>query len=146
MEINIPVLEEDKKLPSTYTCDGEGESPHLEIKDVPQEAKSLALIVDDPDAPAGTFTHWLVWNIPVTTKKIEKGQLPVEAIEGVNSGGKVNYYPPCPPQGEHRYRFILCALDNKLDLPKGTNRTKLEKKLEKHTIETTQLTTKYQRA
>ncbi|MEA2020366.1 MAG: YbhB/YbcL family Raf kinase inhibitor-like protein [Patescibacteria group bacterium] len=126
MRITSSVLEKEQYIPQKYTCNGAGISPPLEIEDIPPEAVSLVLVMDDPDAPGGTFTHWLVWNVSADTSKIEENSLPAGAVEGINSSGEVGYYPPCPPSGVHRYFFRLYALKDQIDLESGAQRSKLE--------------------
>ena len=117
MKISSPAFENNSKIPEKYTCDGENVNPPLKIEGVLKEAKSLVLIVDDPEAHMGTFLHWLVWNIPPETDFIEENSLPKRAVQGKNDFGKENYGGPCPPFGTHRYFFKLYALDKILDLP-----------------------------
>lgn len=143
MKITCPVLKADNFIPEKFTCDGDKINPPLKITGIPKEAKSLALIMDDPDAPGGTFTHWLVWNIHPVIKKIEKNSIPLDAVEGINSAQTEGYTPPCPPSGTHRYRFKLYALDQYLSLPKEISQSNLEKEIEKHSIEKAELVTKY---
>ncbi len=143
MKITCPVLKNDQFLPSKYTCDGQKINPPLQISNIPKEAKSLALIVDDPDAPNGIFTHWLVWNIHPVIGEIEENSVPLDAVEGINSSGKIGYYPPCPPSGTHRYRFKLYALDKYLSVEKEINQQDLEKKLVEEAIAKDALVTKY---
>jgi Raf kinase inhibitor-like YbhB/YbcL family protein len=145
MKITCPVLQPNDFLPAKYTCDGKGVNPPLEISDIPQEAKSLALIMDDPDAPRGTFTHWLVWNIHPVISKIEENSVPLDAVEGMNSANQEGYIPPCPPGGTHRYRFKLYALDQYLSLEKKISRSDLENEIEKHLVDSAELVTQYQR-
>jgi Raf kinase inhibitor-like YbhB/YbcL family protein len=106
-------------IPPTYTCEGKDLSPHLQWNEVPDEAKALALLVDDPDA--GHYTHWVAFNIPPETTGASMGKPPSGALEGENSFGKVGYGGPCPPHGDdpHRYVFALYALRSKLDLKQG---------------------------
>lgn len=118
-------------IPPEYTCEGVGDSPPLEIGEIPEDTQSLALIMDDPDAPKGVFTHWLVWNIPLVSV-IKENSNP--GISGTNSGGKTGYHPPCPPTGRHRYYFKLYALDTTLDLPAGSEREALEMAMQDHII------------
>jgi hypothetical protein len=121
MKISSPAFAENGKVPERYTCDGENVSPPLTIADVPAGTSSLALIVDDPDAPMGTWVHWVVWHIDAGTREIKAGSLPAGAVQGVNSFRKNNYGGPCPPSGSHRYFFKLYALDAALNLdPKAT--------------------------
>jgi len=118
-------------IPATYTCEGENISPPLELAQIPTEAKSLVLIVDDPDAPGKTWVHWLVWNLPVT-HHIKENE--VHGTEGINDGQKHHYIRPCPPSGTHRYFFKVYALNSLLDLPANTDKTQLEKAMSKHII------------
>lgn len=129
-------------IPGKYTCDGQNINPPLEFEGIPEEAKSLVLIVDDPDAPTKTFTHWIVWNIePVA--KIEEDSIP--GIEGLNGFKKIGYGGPCPPSGTHRYFFRVYALDKKLDLKAGAGRKELENEMIGHIIAEGELMGKYSR-
>jgi Raf kinase inhibitor-like YbhB/YbcL family protein len=133
-------------IPAKYTCDGNSTIPPLAISGVPAEAKSLALIVHDPDAPvAGGFTHWVIWNIDPTATSIPEGTVPAGAMQGRNGSGSVGYTGPCPPSGMHHYQFLLYALDAKLDLPDTTTKADLEKVLPEHALDQTVLTGLYQR-
>jgi len=123
MQIISPAFENNAILPIKYTCDGEKISPALEFTDVPHGARSLALIMDDPDAPSGDFVHWVIFNLPPDTIKIAEGQTP-NGIIGINSININHYAPPCPPSGQHRYQFKLYALDILLNL--GSTATKQE--------------------
>jgi hypothetical protein len=129
-------------IPKKFTCDGEDVSPALMIEDIPENTKRLALIVDDPDAPAGTWVHWVVFNIP-KTDVIEEGEVPGK--QGINDFGKLQYGGPCPPSGTHRYFFKLYALDEKLDLKEGCHKKDLLKAMEGHIIEEAELIGLYQR-
>ena len=115
MKITSSAFQEGGNIPSKFTCDGSDTSPPLQITGVPSEAKSLVLIADDPDAPSGLFTHWLVWNIPPQTNSIAEGSAP-KGVQGTNDFGKSGYKGPCPPPGTHRYSFKIFALDRELDL------------------------------
>lgn len=106
-------------MPSRFTCDGSGERPPLTWEGVPTEAAALALVVDDPDAPRGTFTHWVVLDMPVETTALDADALPSGAVQAENSGGRTSYYPPCPPSGVHRYRFTVYALARPTRLREG---------------------------
>lgn len=141
MKLTSPDFKHNEFLPSKFTCDGQGILPKLIIEDIPSNTKSLALIYDDPDAPRGTFTHWLVWNIPPTTKEIEENQF----IQGLNDFKKTSYGPPCPPSGIHRYIFKLFALDIILNLQQGSTKQQLESAMQNHIIDKTELIGKYQR-
>lgn len=133
-------------IPPKFTCDGEDINPELIIEDVPLEAKSLVLIVDDPDAPAGTWTHWTVWNIPPDTKVIYEGKLPEGAKEGKTDFGRSGYGGPCPPSGKpHRYFFKIYALDSMLNLESGASRQELEQALVNHILDQAEFFGLYQR-
>jgi len=127
MKLTSPVFENNQLIPQKYTCDGENVNPPLQISEVPEGVKSLALIVIDPDAPAGVFTHWVLWNINPQTSLIEENSLPEGAVEGLNSFKKHSYGGPCPPSGTHHYHFRLYALDKKLDLASSSEKTEVEK-------------------
>lgn len=135
----------NESIPSKYTCDGEDAAPELNISEVPSNAKSLVLIVDDPDAPMGTWVHWLVYNIPVSTAKIDAKNLPKEAKQGMTDFGRVGWGGPCPPSGTHRYFFKLYAIDKVLDLPDGATKTQLEQAIRDHIVEKTELIGLYKR-
>lgn len=116
------------KIPKQYTCDGADLSPPLSWQDIPAGTQSFVLIMDDPDAPAGVWDHWLLFNIPASTLELPEGMgsLPQGAQAGMNSWGRHYYSGPCPPQKMHRYFFKLYALDAMLALPAGANKAKLE--------------------
>ena len=139
------VFVNEGKIPFQYTCDGDNVSPELTISDVPENTKSLALIVDDPDAPIGIFVHWILYNIPPTTKKMSSQNVPEGALTGMTNFGHVGYGGPCPPNGTHRYFFKLYALDKVLDLPEGATEKQLEDALINNVIEKTQLIGLYTR-
>lgn len=121
MEIRSFAFSEGDDIPADYTCDGKGTSPELSISGVPADAKSLVLIMDDPDAPAGTWVHWTIWNIASSIASIVPDSVPAGAREGMTSFGESGYGGPCPHQGAHRYYFRLFALDRMLDLPAGAS-------------------------
>lgn len=146
MKISSTAFEENTQIPSQYTCDGQNQRPTLQIAEVPTEAKSLALIVHDPDAPApGGFTHWVIWNIPPQTVEILGNSIPAGAVEGKIGSGKNAWTGPCPPSGNHHYQFTLFALDTSLDIPSTTDKTGLEKAIEGHILAQNMLTGLYQR-
>lgn len=132
-------------VPTKFTCDGEDINPELDISEVPEKARSLVLIMDDPDAPGGTWVHWLLWNIPPDTEIIEEGTIPLGATEGTNSSGRVGYHGPCPPEGAHHYFFKLYALDTTLDLPSSTKHNDLVEAMENHLLDQTSLVGIYAR-
>ncbi len=144
MKLTSPAFANNGAIPSEFTCDGADASLSLVISDVPANAESLALIMDDPDAPVGTFVHWVVWNIPPSTKEIKKGTKP-NGVQGITDFRKLGYGGPCPPSGTHRYFFKLYALDAKLDLPEGSAKKDLERAIEGHIIGQAQLMGTYKR-
>ena len=139
MKIKSSSFDEGKMIPSIYTCEGDNINPPLEFSDVPPNAKSLALIMDDPDSPKGTFTHWLMWNIPPDTGKIEENDWMEGAEQGLNDGGELGYMGPCPPTGVHHYHFKLYALNKKLDLSGDVEKASLEREIESGLIEKAEL-------
>jgi len=139
MKITSSAFKQGGMIPAQYTCDGENENPSLVFSDIPKESQSLALIVDDPDAPAGTWVHWTVWNISPDTAAIGEGEVPAGATEGTTSFGRAGYGGPCPPSGTHRYYFKLYALDTVLELREGSERDVLEKAMGGHVIEEAEL-------
>ena len=132
LRISSTAFGQNGPIPPRYTCDGEDVNPPLAIENISSAAKSLALIVDDPDAPGRTWVHWVVWNIGVGTKEIKENSLPAGAQEGMNDFRKRSYGGPCPPSGTHRYFFKLYALDTVLDLDKNTTKTALEHAMKGH--------------
>lgn len=146
MELSSPAFAHNGSIPSLYTCDGEDRNPPLKISGVPLHAKSLVLIHDDPDAPMGTWVHWLLWNIDPETEEIPEDSVPQGAVEGTTSWGKTGYGGPCPPSGTHRYLFKLYALDTLLGLPSSADKDRLERALEGHIIAQAELIGLYQRS
>lgn len=144
MRISSPAFAAGQSIPSKYTCDGEDLIPPLEFSDVPPNAKTLALIMDDPDAPMGTWDHWLVWNIPAKTTRIAEGKAP-EGVTGKNSWNKNVWGGPCPPDREHRYFFRLYALDTTLNLSASARKSDLQKAMEGHTVAEGELMGRYDR-
>jgi len=141
--VKSPAFENNQLIPAKYTCDGDNVNPPLTIEGVPEETKSLVLIVDDPDAPMGTFDHWIVWNIPPTSK-IEENTVP--GAEGMSSYRKHAYGGPCPPYGTHRYFFKVYALDTKLDLTANSKKKDVEKAMESHVLAEGELVGLYRRS
>lgn len=145
------VFEANAFIPSEYTCDGENVSPPLKFLNVPQGVKSLVLIMDDPDAPRGTFDHWIVWNLPPSIKGLSEGApelttLSPKPLQGLNGFKKSYYQGPCPPAGEpHHYHFKLYALDCELSLLAGSSKQDVEKAMQGHIIEQTELIGLYQK-
>ena len=134
------VFSDGERIPSKYTCDGIDVNPSLEFIDVPKNAKSLVLIVDDPDSPSGIFTHWILWNISPNTKSIKENSVPKGAREGMNDFGNIGYDGPCPHSGEHRYRFKLFALNIELDLSDNSKKSDVERAMKGHIIDKVILT------
>lgn len=134
MRITSTKFNNNETIPIKYTCKGENINPDLEFEDIPEGTKSLVLIVDDPDAPGGTWTHWTMWNIPPNTKTISENSVPEGAVQGVNSSGNAGYAGPCPPSGTHHYHFKLYALDKILDLPTDTAKGQLGQTIVNHFI------------
>ncbi len=145
MTITSPAFRENGSIPAKYGCGGSNISPPLGFSGAPQNAKTLALIVEDPDAPGGLFTHWVVWNIPASTATVAEGQPPAGGMEGENSYGKSGYGTLCPPSGEHRYIFNVYALDAELNLPASTGREQLEAAMKGHVVAQTQLMGRYRK-
>ena len=134
LKVTSSAFAEGGKIPKKYTCDDSNVSPSLRIENVPASAKSLALIVDDPDAPGRTWTHWLVWNIDPRTTAIREKSVPQNAVQGISDFGSASYGGPCPPSGTHRYNFKAYALDTTLTLPSSTKKTALEKAMAGHIV------------
>jgi len=145
MQLTSPAFDQQEAIPARYTCDGEDVSPPLVIGDVPEGTQSLVLIMDDPDAPAGIWDHWIVFNIASETREIAEGQEP-EGVHGAGTSGNTDYHGPCPPDGEHRYFFKLFALDVKLDLPEGSSKAALERAMIGHVLEQVELMRRYKRS
>src|SRR4029453_11211236 len=144
MKITSSAFQEGGNIPSKFTCDGSDTSPPLQITGVPSEAKSLVLIVDDPDAPSGLFTHWLIWNIPPQTNSVAEGSAP-KGVQGTNDFGKSGYRGPYPPPGTHRYSFKIFALDRELEVRAGAKRSQLDAAMKGHVIAQGELAGRYAR-
>ncbi len=145
LRLSSPAFEQNRPIPSEYTCDGSDVNPALAIAGVPPGAKSLALIVDDPDAPSGMWVHWVLWNISPDTAEIREHAVPAGAQEGINDFRKRAYGGPCPPSGTHRYFFKLYALDSVLDPGRSANKAALERAMKGHIIAQTELIGLYAR-
>jgi Raf kinase inhibitor-like YbhB/YbcL family protein len=135
MKITSSAFEHNTLIPSKYTCEGQSINPPLSIKDIPVGAKSLALIVDDPDAPMKTWVHWVAWNISPDTTEIAENSSPAGCVEGTTSFGSAGYGGPCPPSGTHRYFFKIFALDKLLNLRPGAYPANLTAAMENHIID-----------
>jgi Raf kinase inhibitor-like YbhB/YbcL family protein len=134
LHISSPAFVHNGTIPVRHTCDGGDVSPSLTITGVPASARSLALIVDDPDAPGGDWVHWVVWNIPPTTTSLGENALPPGSHQGKNGWGKNSYGGPCPPSGSHRYFFKFYALDSFMELPLSTTKKGLEAAMDGHIV------------
>jgi Raf kinase inhibitor-like YbhB/YbcL family protein len=134
VSISAPAFAQGQPIPDLYAYAKENISPELRIAKVPANAKSLVLIVDDPDAPSGLWTHWLVWNLSPKTTTVPEGKLPVGVVEGKNSFGHSHYDGPAPPSGTHRYFFHVYALDTILTLSAGSERTALQASMNGHVL------------
>lgn len=149
MKIESPAFRNGGDVPSTCGCDGDDRSPALTWEGIPENAVSLALVVDDPDAPSGTWTHWLVWNLDPASRGIPEGVgpdgLPAGALQGANSWGNSRWQGPCPPHGTHRYFFRLYALDRSLELSGQTRRAGLDQAMEGHILARAELMGRYAR-
>ena len=146
MEIRITSMafEDSGLIPAKYTCDGEDISPPLQWDAVPEGTRSVALICDDPDAPMGTFVHWVLFNLPADTDQLAEavppdGTLASGAKQGSTDFGRIGYGGPCPPSGMHRYFFKIYALDTELDLAAGARKPELLKAMEGHILAQGQL-------
>jgi Raf kinase inhibitor-like YbhB/YbcL family protein len=143
MKISSSTFAEGGEIPDKFARKGGDKSPALMIEDVPDEAKSLVLIMDDPDAPKGLFTHWILFNVSPRTKEIHEDSAPVMATQGRNDYGDVGYGGPQPPSGEHRYFFKLYALDAVLQLSRGAKRQEIDTAMKGHVIDEAQTMGRY---
>ncbi|PSP55311.1 YbhB/YbcL family Raf kinase inhibitor-like protein [Halobacteriales archaeon QS_1_67_19] len=148
-DVRTSAFTHGESIPEKYTCEGGDISPELTISDVPDDAAALAVVVDDPDAPAGTFTHWLLWNVPADTVELPEDVPQIAGIpalgdakQGENDFGEVGYRGPCPPEGDdpHEYRFTLHVLDEELDVDAGALRPEVQDALDGATRETARFT------
>ena len=137
MKLTSPEFGNNSFIPKKFTCRGENVNPALVIENIPEGARRLALIVDDPDAPSGNWTHWVAFNIPIVSR-IEENSAP--GTQGVNDSGKNRYDGPCPPSGTHRYIFKIYALDAELDLQRGVDKQTLENSMQGHILARAELT------
>ncbi len=150
MKITSRAFNDGEMIPMKYTCDGNDVSPPLEWDNVPENTKSLALISDDPDAPGGTWVHWVVYDIPASMKTLTENIRPERELssgirQGNNDWSKIGYGGPCPPSGTHRYYFKLYALNAVLSLKPGATKEQLLRAMKGHILEEAQLMGKYQR-
>ena len=150
ISISAEAFQAGGAIPEEYTCDGSDVSPALSWRGIPANAKSIALIMDDPDAPMGTFVHWVLFNIPSDTTKLPRGvpgnrTLNDGSSQGITDFGRTGYGGPCPPGGTHRYYFRIYALDTMLDLQPGSSRKQLENAMKRHVLAQGELMGKYER-
>ena len=149
--ISSPSFQNGKDIPKKFTCDGEDVSPALSWTDPPPGSKSFALIADDPDAPRGTWTHWVLFDLPSATTSLPEGVPKVAELtgggrQGTNDFPKIGYGGPCPPPGKpHRYFFKLYALDSQLNLKAGASKQEVEQAMQNHILGKTELMGKYGR-
>jgi Raf kinase inhibitor-like YbhB/YbcL family protein len=151
LSLSSSAFKEGDKIPIKYTCDGQDMSPPLEWSEPPQLTKAFALIMDDPDAPGGVFTHWVLFNLPADVRQLAEGiptqeRLENGALQGKNDFGRLGYGGPCPPHGPaHRYRFALYALDKLLDLRPGASKKQVLDAMKGRILAQGQLVGTYQR-
>jgi len=142
MILTSPEFKNSEYIPAKFTCQGQDINPELIISDISKEVESLVLIVDDPDAPKGTWVHWVVYNIPVISK-IKENSVP--GTLGLNTLNEKSYHGPCPPSGTHRYFFKIYGLNKKLDLREGLSKADLEKVIEGHVVAKAELVGLYKK-
>ncbi|HZS37654.1 MAG TPA: YbhB/YbcL family Raf kinase inhibitor-like protein [Polyangia bacterium] len=150
--VKSAAFEADQPIPKPFTCEGADQSPRVDVGDLPPQAQTWAMIVDDPDAPRGTFTHWVIWNLPIKFHGVGPGvpketpELPDGSRQGKNGFGKFGWNGPCPPPGKtHHYRFRVFALDGKMALPAGSGASDLERAIKGHVVAEGTLVGTYQR-
>lgn len=146
MKISSPHFQANKAIPAKFTCQGSDVNPELMIEDIPSSAKTLAIIVDDPDAPAKTWVHWVIFNILVSGPKLIIRENSAPGIQGHNDFGNNNYGGPCPPSGTHRYFFKVYALDALLKLKDGITKAQLEEEMKGHVIDQTEVMGTYKKS
>ena len=152
LEVTSTAFQDGDMLPEKYTADGADISPPLTIKNINPEGETIAVIMDDPDAPVGTFTHWMIWNIPVDKNDIpedvpkdKKVDSLADAVQGYNDFGEVGYRGPAPPSGVHNYHFKIYILDQKIDIPFDSSKQKLVNTLKDNLLQKTEIVAKYER-
>jgi len=143
MNLTSPVFSRGDPLPRRFAKEHGNKSPPLHFLDVPQGAITLALIMNDPDAPSGTFTHWVLFNLPADVRELAEGETPAAAVSGRNDYGDLGYGGPRPPSGTHRYFFRIYALDTKLNLREGASAKDMEDAMETHVLENAELMGRY---
>lgn len=150
MDVTSTAFKEGGDIPRQYTCDGDDISPPLAWTGTPSDTKSLVVIADDPDAPSGTWVHWVVYHLPPTVQSLAEKTPPDQILangarQGTNDFGKIGYGGPCPPSGTHRYFFKVYALNTTLDLPPGRKKADVEKAMQGHVLTDGQLMGRYSR-
>lgn len=150
MELKSAAFSQGQAIPARYTCDGKDVSPLLTWTEGPRGTRSFALIADDPDAPTGTWVHWVIYNLPPATRQIPEGvpadeRLPDGTIQGKTDFGRTGYGGPCPPSGTHRYFFRLFALDTALSLPPASTAKQLKKAMQGHILAEAEVMGTYRR-
>jgi len=150
MKLSSPVFREGEKIPSLYTCEGKNINPPLEFEDVPRNAKTLVLIMDDPDVPKtlradGMWDHWVLFNIPPSIRLIAEQTKNPPGVAGKTTSNTLAYIGPCPPDREHRYFFKLYALDTALELKVGATKAAVESSMEGHILAEAQLMGRYEK-
>jgi len=146
LKITSSAFKEGGSIPAKHTCDGEDVNPQILIEDIPTNAKTLALIMDDPDAPMGVWDHWVKFDIPVSGVVFEiDEEVEPAGVSGKSSSGSLSYHGPCPPDKEHRYFFKIYALDSRFDLPEGSSKSEVLNAMEGHILAQGELMGKYDR-
>lgn len=150
IKINSTAFKDGEFIPKKYTCDGDNVSPPLEWSEVPKATQSIALICDDPDAPMGTWVHWVIFNIPALVKKLSENIKAAKVLEdgtvqGNNDFRKIGYGGPCPPGGTHRYHFKIYALDKRIELTPGATKDELIREMGGHILAEGEQMGKYSR-
>lgn len=145
MKLASTAFRDNEELPWRYAAPGQNELPPLIFEDVPTAARSLVIVLESRDSPVGTLTHWLAWNIPPAVERIDAVVQPSEMVKGMDAFGKIGYTGPAPPEGIQRYRFLLRALDCRLDLPAGSNREQLEHAVDGHELARSELNVRVRR-
>jgi Raf kinase inhibitor-like YbhB/YbcL family protein len=145
LSISSPAFENNDNIPSRFTCQGQDVNPHLVIRNIPPGTVSLALIVDDPDAPVGIWVHWVMWNIGAKTMEIGENSVPAGCVQGRNDWKRNSYGGPCPPSGTHRYFFRLYALNTDLRINPNSTADDLKKAMKGSIIEEAELVGLYKK-
>lgn len=143
MEITTAAIQLNGQIAPQYTCDGANISPLVIFSQIPNNAKSTVLILEDPDAPGGTFIHWLLYDMSPATLVVPENEMPTTGKVGTNDFGQLGYGGPCPPSGTHRYIFRLLALDARFDLPEGISKRELNEAMKGHVIDLVEIVGTY---